>query len=75
MTATWIASATTLTVMRLQLTRLMGRSPCATTDAKTKVKMVAVGAGTAYLIYRCARMIPSLAPPLWWTIPGNLAIP
>jgi len=44
----------------------------------TEVK-VAVGAaaavGTGYLIYRGIRMIPSLAPPLWWTIPANLAIP
>ena len=34
---------------------------------------VAVGAG--YLIYRAVRMLPSLLPPLWWTIPENLAIP
>jgi len=33
----------------------------------------AVGAG--YLIYRGIRMLPSLFPPLWWTIPGNAAIP
>ncbi len=32
-----------------------------------------VGAG--YLIYRGIRMIPSLFPPLWWTIPENAAIP
>ncbi|MBI3546203.1 MAG: hypothetical protein HY081_06375 [Gammaproteobacteria bacterium] len=36
--------------------------------------MVAVG-GAAYIIYRCIRMLPSLAPPLWPTIPPNLAIP
>jgi hypothetical protein len=37
---------------------------------------MAVGAGgAAYLTYRCLRMIPSLAPPLWWTIPENVAIP
>lgn len=35
--------------------------------------VAAVGLG--YLIYRGIRMIPSLAPPLWWTIPGNLAVP
>jgi len=29
--------------------------------------------GGSYLIYRTARMLPSLAPPLWWTIPINLA--
>jgi hypothetical protein len=36
---------------------------------------VAVTAGGIYLLYRCARMIPSLAPPLWWTIPANAAVP
>lgn len=34
---------------------------------------VAVGIG--YVIYRGIRMIPSFAPPLWWTIPLNLATP
>lgn len=32
-----------------------------------------VGAG--YLIYRGVRILPSLFPPLWWTIPENLAFP
>jgi tetratricopeptide (TPR) repeat protein len=36
--------------------------------------IVIVG-GVGYIIYRCVRMLPSLAPPLWWTIPGNAAIP
>ena len=31
--------------------------------------------GTIYFLYRCGRMLPSLLPPLWWTIPGNLALP
>lgn len=31
--------------------------------------------GTGYVIYRVLRMLPSLAPPLWWTIPENAAIP
>jgi len=35
----------------------------------------AAAIGTGYLIYRGVRMLPSLAPPLWWTIPENLAIP
>ncbi len=36
----------------------------------------AVGVGLAgYLLYRCVRMLPSLAPPLWPTIPLNAAIP
>jgi hypothetical protein len=39
---------------------------------------VAVGVGTGsavYIGYRCLRMIPSLLPPLWPTIPANAAIP
>jgi len=28
-----------------------------------------------YLVYRCVRMLPSLLPPLWPTIPANLALP
>ncbi len=36
---------------------------------------VAGGIGLGYLAYRCVRMIPSLAPPLWPTIGPNLAIP
>lgn len=28
-----------------------------------------------YVTYRVIRMIPSPFPPLWWTIPGNIAIP
>ncbi len=37
----------------------------------------AAGAGltAGYLLYRAVRMIPSLFPPLWETIPANLAIP
>lgn len=36
----------------------------------------AAGAGVlTYGAYRCARMVPSLFPPLWWTIPANAAIP
>ncbi|NTU86077.1 MAG: Rhs family protein, partial [Chloroflexales bacterium] len=31
--------------------------------------------GVGYLIYRGVRMIPSLFPPLWPTIPLNLAVP
>lgn len=32
-----------------------------------------VGAG--YVAYRLVRMIPSLFPGLWWTIPANVALP
>jgi RHS repeat-associated protein len=44
-------------------------------DCPQKVATVVMVGGGAYLIYRCVRMIPSLAPPLWWTIPGNIAAP
>ncbi len=40
-----------------------------------KVKTLVISAGVAYVIYRCIRMVPSFAPPLWWTIPANAAIP
>lgn len=33
------------------------------------------GAIGLYLLYRGLRMLPSLLPPLWWTIPANAAIP
>ena len=37
--------------------------------------LVVGGVGLAYGAYRVCRMVPSLFPPLWWTIPGNLAMP
>jgi len=36
---------------------------------------VVVVAGTGYIIWRCVRMLPSLFPPLWETIPANAIIP
>lgn len=39
---------------------------------------VAKGAGIVaggYIVYRVVRMLPSLIPVLWPTIPANLAIP
>lgn len=33
------------------------------------------GVGAGYLIYRGVRIIPSFAPPLWWTLPANFATP
>jgi len=36
---------------------------------------VAVSVGALYIGWRVIRMLPSLAPPLWWTIPANVAIP
>jgi hypothetical protein len=28
-----------------------------------------------YASYRVARILPSLVPPLWWTLPANVTIP
>jgi RHS repeat-associated protein len=39
------------------------------------VAKTGVAIGTGYLIYRGIRMLPSFFPPLWWTIPENVAIP
>jgi hypothetical protein len=37
---------------------------------------VGVGVGIGgYAIYRGIRFLPSLLPPLWWTLPANAAIP
>ena len=46
--------------------------------AKRTVKNVAkagVVIGAGYVIYRGVRLLPSLLPPFWWTIPGNVIIP
>jgi RHS repeat-associated protein len=43
-------------------------------SGSTVVAVVGAGAAT-YGLYRCARMLPSLLPPLWWTIPANIIIP
>ena len=40
----------------------------------TGLEVGAVAAGV-YVLYRVVRFLPSLAPPLWWTAPANLAIP
>ena len=39
--------------------------------------VLATGAtiGAGYLLYRGIRFLPSLLPPLWWTIPANAAVP
>lgn len=39
------------------------------------VTYVTCGVAGGYFFYRCGRMIPSLLPPLWWTIPGNALCP
>lgn len=44
-------------------------APC-----KTAANVAIVGVA-AYLVYRGLRVLPSLLPPLWWSLPANLAIP
>jgi RHS repeat-associated protein len=46
------------------------QSEISTTAVKTGVVLT-----SGYLIYRIIRFLPSLFPPLWETIPANLAIP
>jgi len=62
-----------------QYARCQELEPEACKEEKCDVcKKVAVGVaavGTGYIIYRCVRMIPSLFPPLWPTIPLNAAAP
>jgi RHS repeat-associated protein len=41
----------------------------------TNATAAAAVLATGYIVYRCVRMVPSFAPPLWWTIPANAAIP
>lgn len=44
-------------------------------DVAVGVGGAAATVGAGYLIYRGVRMIPSLFPPLWWTIPANAVAP
>ncbi|MFL6679351.1 MAG: RHS repeat-associated core domain-containing protein, partial [Burkholderiaceae bacterium] len=44
-------------------------------DTCKKAATTVVVGGTSYVIYRCLRMLPSLLPPLWETIPINAAAP
>jgi hypothetical protein len=44
-------------------------------DVGRGVAVVGAGIGIGYLIYRGVRMIPSLFPPLWPTIPANALVP
>lgn len=43
--------------------------------AKTAAEAAAGLAVVGYIAYRVIRFLPSLAPPLWWSIGPNLAIP
>ncbi len=57
------------------------KEPIPVPDAKpagdTMKRAAEVGAGVSagYLLYRGIRMIPSLFPPLWWTLPENALAP
>ena len=44
-------------------------------DCQKTVATMAVAGGVVYIAYRCVRMIPSLVPPLWPTIPANALLP
>lgn len=44
-------------------------------DLKDKAAALGITLGAGYVIYRVVRMVPSLFPGFWWTIPGNLATP
>ncbi|HKX27213.1 MAG TPA: S8 family serine peptidase [Blastocatellia bacterium] len=50
------------------------REPATSTAMQTGLK-VAAGVGAGYLFYRGVRLLPSLFPPFWPTLPVNLAIP
>ncbi len=52
-----------------------GSEPACGDNCQNKVATVVVGAAGAYVVYRCVRMIPSLFPPLWPTIPLNVVTP
>ena len=44
-------------------------------DVGTGILIGGAAISLGYLIYRGVRILPSLLPPLWWTIPANIAIP
>ncbi|EEL9743104.1 RHS repeat protein [Salmonella enterica subsp. enterica serovar Muenchen] len=52
-----------------------GNGACGACPSGSTVVKTAAGVGAAYATYRVIRMIPSLAPPLWWTIPANAVAP
>jgi hypothetical protein len=59
-------------------TRALQNPASTSIDDTGSAKAVAVTGGVlglGYVAYRVVRFLPSLAPPLWWTIPENLAIP
>ena len=45
-------------------------------EVKPSAIMTGIGVGIGgYVLYRAIRFLPSLLPPLWPTIPANLAVP
>jgi hypothetical protein len=48
---------------------------CPDGKCQARVAQVVAGVTGTYIVYRCVRMIPSLFPLMWWSIPENLAIP
>ncbi|MFJ1214043.1 RHS repeat-associated core domain-containing protein [Burkholderia pyrrocinia] len=52
-----------------------GSNACSACPSGSTVVKTAAGVGAAYAAYRAIRMIPSLVPPLWWTIPANAMTP
>jgi hypothetical protein len=50
-------------------------SKITTSDVVTAVGVGAGAVATGYIVYRVIRFLPSLLPPLWWTIPANVAVP
>ena len=44
-------------------------------EACEKTAAIVVVGGSVYVVYRCLRMLPSLLPPLWPTIPANVVVP
>lgn len=51
------------------------KSGLSSSDIRTGIGIGLGTVGAGYLIYRGIRMIPSLFPALWWTIPANVAVP
>lgn len=72
---------TLINIHTQNLRRLEDKYDAECDDACTYCSAVATGAkvvgtvGAGYIAYRCIRMLPSLAPPLWWTIPANVVAP
>ena len=62
-------------------TRFQAAFECATRGQRvptlpySNAAKVVAGVGIGYLIYRGIRLLPSLLPPLWWTLPYNAVTP